>query len=280
MIITQELQQSVLKPINGRLLKEVILNGYLRFVSPKYVSNTAHESIIKIKERYGNIPDNNGYNNVEICNFQNLIYEHSGGFPYVYAFVITAPHTHWDNKKPIVYHYEFDKNRYLIGPQEIDEDKIYTPVSFIFTQFGVLPFEWTDDTIIINENEFITSISVLENMVAYVNEFPSCFGVSINFRFKASLYNFPLISVEHPISDISKYNDLAEILLVNDYENKYGDEKVEQVAWSSIPENRIILNDDEEEIYSIILNSIDKSMSDSDKIKYINEMLKFPESKE
>lgn len=274
MINRQELQQTVLNPISGRLLRDFILDGYLRLISPNYVSNTAQESIIKIKERYGCIPDSNGYNNVEICNYQNLLFEHSGGLPYVYAFVITAPHTHWDSEMPITYHYEFDKNRYLIGPREITDNRIYTPVSFIFTQFGVLPYEWADDSVIINDNEFKSSIIVLQKIFSGLREFPSCFGVSINFRFKTSLYDFPLISIEHPIDGISEKNELAEILLVNDYENKYGDEQVEQVAWTSIPENSIILNDDEEEIYSIILNSIDMSMSDSDKIKHINKILK------
>ncbi|MBK6340963.1 MAG: hypothetical protein IPN93_12780 [Bacteroidetes bacterium] len=262
----------MLQPIKGSLLKQTIQNGYLIFIFQDYVSNTVVEAKEKIRDRYGFVPDADGYNNSDINKLQHLLFKYTGGLPKVHGFVITAPHTHWDNRKPVIYHSDKENNRYIIGPQDIYIDNIYIPVSFVFTPFGILPYEWIDNSIILNESEYDFCIKALHNTEEHITEYPYLFGISLNFRFKKSLYDFPIISVEHPVV-LNNNTELAEILLVKNSADKYGTEMLDQVAWTPVPKDKMQLNQEEEEIYTAILNSM-AELSDVEKIDIINNILK------
>src|ERR1041385_8286283 len=122
---------------------------------------------------------------------------------YAKSLLITAPHTHWGEEK-IVESFDVHRRTYLIGAQP--DARELTPYSFVFSANGAIPYEWADESVPFDREEFAVAsdfIGRLNRLVA--TEFldlPLPLGITIDHRFKKSIFDAQVFSfAETPAAD-------------------------------------------------------------------------------
>ena len=119
--------------------------------------------------------------------------------------LILAPHTHWEISSPIIYTYRTKGNKYFVGCLEIDPNGVYQPVSFVMHYGSVLPYEWIDQSITIDQCELQKNVDIINFLfdTGLVGEEPIGIGIDFRFRHKeatpiADQYNTG--SIEFPVT--------------------------------------------------------------------------------
>ena len=95
-----------------------------------------------------------GNNSQTIALIRNTINELStNDLDYANALSICAPHTHWSDRL-IVESYDAERDVYLNGPKEKEIASQLRPISFVFDLNGPIGYEWADDSVKFNEQEY------------------------------------------------------------------------------------------------------------------------------
>jgi len=205
------------------------------FISRLYSSKLIYgpsESLKVIEEYYGVAPSMDGGNIHHITQIRDLLFELTVDKRILNSFAITAPHTHWIDKKPIILKFDSLTESYIIGQHAVECDREYTPVSFVFADEGLLPYEWVDETVSIDSDEWSTSynlISTLNSQIALLN-FP--LGIALDFRFKSSLFESAKGSLENPMPN----SDFSYISRFSDKLESHRTHTTEQVSWNALSE--------------------------------------------
>jgi len=235
------------QPILGEKLLE-LYPGYLKNVFPNYVSDTPKIAIKKITDYFNVTPSINGNNVSGIVDIRDRLFKLSEKKEFVNAFAIVASHTHWVDRKPIIYHYLKSKNCYIIGTHPINPDSTYHPVSFAFNSNFPLAFEWCEGLSLI-EDEYKIAFDLVNNLNDEIQNKNYPIGISIDFRFKKSLFEKPIASVELPIDETGHdFFGYSKIVSLEYFESTRKGEGTEQVAWHPFSDLILGLNQAEMEI--------------------------------
>jgi hypothetical protein len=199
-----------------RLLAE---GPYFRdLISRGLVSPGPYDARGKIRKICGSIPDFYGEGCDAFSSMRRIFASHLAGTVYAHAFVITAPHTHW-GPKPIVYRC-ISKEMYQVGPLDFFSDlKELWPVSFVFAEEGLLPYEWAE---VISEeqmNGYGDVLGLLQGihqtlLAPELDVERRSFGAALNFRFKSLLEPALFPTMEEPgkgILSIDRRPNLSDI---------------------------------------------------------------------
>lgn len=210
---------------------------FAELIRQGYVSQGPEEAIERINSRFGTIAQQTGVNVPGIANLRKFIHGQSAkeGIALANALSIIAPHTHWP-PAPIVYSWDAENERYWVGPlRDVGE---ITPVSFIFTPEGPLPYEWADEKTIGFANG---ELGLLHRVLLDVNSevvrrfaMPFPLGLSFHFRFK-SLFEPPLVPTMEVPDEISGLS----YIVPDAFSDSLSEVSVGQVGWSAhtVPAN-------------------------------------------
>lgn len=188
------------------------------------------------------------------------------------ALSIVIAHSHWPLDKAIIYKYL--DGRYIIGPFKILDEKLYTPVSFLISGQCIYPYEWTDETIAIDHEEWSEAMRAILNIC---QNFPENLGLTVNidFRYKASLFDISTGSVENPVEDpVHEYCGFSEIFSLKVWNSMQLNTHVEGVSWHPWSDEFYKLTDEEEEILSSINEELSKIGTEKERDAYISNLIK------
>ena len=278
------LVSSLLKPISGKYLLEKY-SQHSKLVFPDYVSRIPKIALKKIEEKFKFYPSLSGNNISGIVDIRDYIFEISNSKNFSNVFVITAPHTHWNLDKPIIYRYFEDKNEYIIGQHNIKKNVIYYPVSFAFYKDYPLAYEWLESTSDIIQKDFQTIYSAIIKINSKFknNNYP--LGIAIDFRFKKSIFKKAIPTVELVIDDDKNYEFYKFSRIVSrEFFNSSPLAKktiLEQVGWNSVSDLFLKLNKEETEILNEVRQfvSAENEKTTLKKIDEIKEKLNFKKQK-
>lgn len=269
-MIQQEDQSGLLSPLKGSdLIYLYTLISDTLF--PGFVSENPGVAVEKVERFFSVRPNLDGNNISGITEIRDNIFETADNTEVINAFTIIAPHTHWRDNKPIIYHYNKVRDRYIIGPHAIDPDKIYTPVSFVFYKGNPLPFEWADYTCAIDEKEFIRCKEIIIKLNEEYSGRHLPLGIAVDFRFKKSLFiNFGA-TVEIPEeNEVSPDYGFSYILSHDSFVEEQAGKATEQVAWHARSIRTLSLTKDEEKLLSDLRRLIDSVENENEKSGLLN----------
>ena len=137
--------------------------------------------------------------------------------------------------------YDAARGMYLVGPSRPAGS--LTPYSFVFSKDGPAPYEWADITVPIDVGEvaevvdFACRLNAL--VVAQVPQLPIPLGITIDHRFKTSIWAEQVYSFAEGASD--EHNGRAVVEPVVDSVIHANPERpgTVQVAWSAFPEDEL-----------------------------------------
>lgn len=192
---------------------------------PRLVATSPEDAVARLARTFGERPTLSGRGNPGIAAFREWLFDHTGNGRSKDALMLVAPHTHWDEGLPIVYRAP-SPGRYLVGPTRIVPDAIYHPVSFVFAEGGALAYEWADPSIGLGDSELAALYPTIDAAAERFWREGWPLGVTINFRFKASLFDDrPVDNIEREIAgDPDEQSEIvqADTAVVRD---------ILQVAW-------------------------------------------------
>ena len=260
------------EPISGKTLLE-IYPEYSKLVYQSFVSDTPGIAIKRITNFFNQPPSINGNNIFGIVDIRDTLFKVSKQKEFVNAFAIVASHTHWKDRKPITYHFLQEENRYIIGTHSINPAKTYYPVSFAFNDKFPLAFEWCESKLI-NENELKVAAEIVIELNKSVAKKMYPIGIAIDFRFKSSLFEKPVPSIELPIDETkNEFYGYSEIITLEYFEANQQGEETEQVAWQPFSDLMLGLDEDELEVLNN-LRFLVSSEKNEDAVKIIDKLNK------
>ncbi|OJW77925.1 MAG: hypothetical protein BGO69_10775 [Bacteroidetes bacterium 46-16] len=224
---------TLLNPITGVELNSLFNNvDFVQSIYTTRVSPDPSLAVERIARFYGVKPSVSGDNVSDMITIREKLVEIASDASILYAFALTAPHTHWPVGKPVIYSFISNKDCYHIGHLTIKEDCFYTPTSFVFSEDGPIPYEWADETIVIDKHELQQCYEIVHaiNSNLLIKELP--IGIAIDFRFRNSLKKWPQRSLEFPSSNPS-HSVIQRGLVEN---NVNLNTSMEQVSWHALSE--------------------------------------------
>lgn len=269
--------------INGKALIDKYWNeDVIHSLIPNYIADSPNMAMDKIFQNTGLYPSVEGGNIELIEKIRKLIYETSTHKKAYNSLLINAPHTHWESLKPVVYSFDAHKNRYIVGPEEIDQNRIYFPVSFAITNKGLIPYEWCDDS-----NKFFEGyrkVYLHIDKISRIIEDNNFLGISVAFRFKRNLYEYSYPTIEVPLNYLeptyiseksciillSKYLEIKGLDSINLEKNYIYD--IRQVSWHSKSHLFLNLNQTEEEIYLKLKCILEECKTEEERDNFFKKM--------
>jgi hypothetical protein len=124
--------------IEGARLRELFDRRENISLLSKHIFPEPEAALEAIRIKFSEVPNKSGASNLEIIYIRDHMFSYFD-YTLIQNLVITAPHTHWGFNSPTIISYDTDKDAYLIGPQNINLSQIYRPVTFIFTEIGLIP---------------------------------------------------------------------------------------------------------------------------------------------
>lgn len=248
-------QKFLTRPISGtELLFLFKTTNYANLLFKDRIVFGADTAIEQIEKKLGERPLASGDNISEIQNIRDLLFADSNSMLDLNGLTIIAPHTHWQKKAPVIYSFLPEKQGYVVGPQQIKNNITYTPVSFVFSEEFPLCYEWIDETILLDKREWQESFNIIRKLNEMLSLEKSLFGIAIDFRFRSSLKEEPVSSLELPVDFEQEGIDKDFSFIVNQSKKieRNGPSVIDQVAWH--PFSRKFYNFSEDEM--AILESI------------------------
>lgn len=252
------------KSYSGNELYSLISEDYFDELYQKHVHKEPDTALKFIAEYFGEAVDELGSNNIAISLIRDVVAQFFEAQQQAYFIMIVAPHTHWDVNRPIIYSNDDTLRRYLVGLQHIDASAEYRAVSFVFSEMEILPYEWIDRSIKIDPDE----LSYAYEAVGEIFKSTDCsqwpFGISIDFRFKQSLFDCCKNTIESSTlnENILKITEACE-----------DDQYLVQVGWSA---NTISpykgLSNNGYRVLNNLQDQLDTIEQSSDKIKFVDEL--------
>jgi hypothetical protein len=193
---------------------------------------------------------------------------------YARCLLITAPHTHW-GERTIVESFDAERREYSIGSEA--SRGALVPFSFVFSAEGAIPYEWADGTVPVESPEFSEAWEFVRRLnalvVAECSELPVPLGVTIDHRFKKSIFDRQIFSfAETPPADKGGpaiVRALVESVVETNptYPGKL------QAAWFSAPEAEAVDALDERELAALArLEQILAGQSPEEALSFVAEL--------
>jgi hypothetical protein len=240
--------------ILGKNLRSNFKNNILKSDYLKNLSDSPNEALHKIYLKHGSIPSESGHNLPIIKDLRDKLFDYDPEKKFCFAFMLTAPHTHWDKANPIII--EKLGNYYFIGNKSPEVNKKFIPVSFFIDNQDIFAYEWASESCEINLDEANECINFLKDFVKTNKLENEGFGISLNFRFKGLYEKKLFANIENPFNGkISGYEEVSIIEIIsNNSKKKDLDKSSEQVSWHFISDLNHNLNKQEIEILNIFRN--------------------------
>lgn len=149
---------------------------------------------------------------------------------FIPAFIVIAPHSHW-SAGVLVERYDSELARYWLGPSEINGP--LRPYSFAFSATGLVPYEYADESVPIDDRLYQRAIAMVRSVEAkiisegQIEQFAGL-GLSIDHRFKAIGERTLFSTMEHQCHQT--HMAYVEIDLEVGFRAKIG---IGQVGWSA-----------------------------------------------
>ena len=263
-----------IRPVKGFELKHFYYELYLcNHLFPDLVAKNPEYALSLIKEKYNTLPDVNGNNITAITEIRNLLYNNVAEKEKINAFAIVAAHTHWEEMKPVIYKYFKDSNIYIIGQHLINDSEMYVPTSFVFSKDYALPYEWTDSSISIHPNEWTDAYSIISDVAKRITFDTIPFGMSIDFRFKESLFETSKQSFEIPISDKGDIHyGFSMIMNRTAYDDRTEVGDAEQVAWHPHSDLSLGLSYNEKEILMQLRLKLNEFSTEEQRLEFLSKL--------
>lgn len=262
----------MLKKITGKSLFDLAQSGYFDIIYPEYVSESVNAGLKKIEIFFGTRPNAYGSNIDAFKEIRDSIFLLSKGSNIINSLNIAIPHTHWEGQNPVIYRFQEKSNKYIIGHHPPDLSKEYFPVSFVFSEKEVLPYEWLEYDSKIKEKEFYQAYDLLIELhkKTAVNKWP--LGVNIDCRFKATLSQESVPTVEVPLNE-DDLEGFAFVQKYSEYIQTDGPEHTDQVAWPAISELSYNLKPNELNILRNLRSKMSELSSDLERELFLNRFL-------
>ena len=222
-----------LNPLRGKDLIDFFYSDLFQneVVKKDRIAQGATEALERIKAHYECDLSQDGHSLQAVQKIRDKLYTICGNPKMVNPYTILAPHVHWHDIKPTIYISQ-KKDEYIIGQHDIKDSSLYYPVTFIFSEMGLIPFEWAEQSIEINKTEHKEIVAVLVELNSSLGTVNSPLGIAIDFRFKKSLFDSPTGSLELPISDTEHpYCGYSKIVPRIEHLSKNDSLEFEQVSW-------------------------------------------------
>lgn len=264
-------QEELLKVISGKRLNLLFNSKQYRDLISSRIIYGPSNSVDKVTTYYGVEASSNGSTIKDIVEIRELLFNISNGHQLLNSLVLTAPHTHWKTKSPIIYLVERDY--YIIGAHNLIDEEMYIPVSFIFGQHSPIPYEWiSSSSIKFDEKEIIQCISYVKELNKQLENKDIPLGIAIDFRFKETLTQESIRSIEIP----DKRNPDFSTILNGTVKIEELEGNVEQVSWHALSDR--IYGFNEKELSAIndmraFLNNIEDNNKQIEWIKLLQDNL-------
>jgi len=242
----------IFESISGSELADEYARGYFETLKP-FVSSNPKRAIEKIVSEYGEFPSPSGDNIPVFDEIRQRISFFDRGLNINNGLMIVAPHTHWDENLPILISKENDT--YLLSEKRPLTRELYHPVSYTFSNMGLLPYEWADSTAEIPIDDLIRLWRFLEdefgsNQSAYFG-----LGISINYRFKRPLDENVISTTEFQGPEADGDGG-AVIYRAEAAATVFDVTRLEQVGWTSKDNKNKNFSEKEQQAYSMVQNYI------------------------
>jgi hypothetical protein len=226
--------QRLLHPVTGEQLRKLFYSTAYQteVVNKERIAEGATAALEKIEKHYGTELSSDGNSLPELQKIRDRLFAVvNGSAEKIEPYTILAPHVHWHDVKPTIY-IAGGHDEYIIGQHDIHSSKTYYPVTFIFSPFGPIPFEWAEQSIPIHEDELSEILETLVALNSSLQPLDCPFGIAIDFRFKKSLFDAAVGSLELPITDEEHpYRGFSRIVPRLAFQRKNGTIESEQVSW-------------------------------------------------
>ena len=192
------------------------------------VAPSAEEALRRIILKYGALPNKWGTDNADIVRIRNLLHNRcNDDQALANGFVIYAPHTHWDPRRPIIIWQNATGDVFEIGNKQVPTEFNYLPVSFVFRNMRAIPYEWLElshDSNVLDVEMHSEALSIIDQLCEVADGGP--FGISVHFKFKPifSRLIVPTQEInEGTLSAVARLGSAA-----------YDSKTFEQVGWHAI----------------------------------------------
>lgn len=275
-------QVEIAERLNGIVSGKKLATGfaasdYLDKLFPK-IADDPYLAADAIKDFFDAPPAINGDNISGFTALRDKLFSICTDTKWINSLILMAPHTHWEDRVPTIYQFDTDKDYYVIGPHEIEENEEYIPVSFVFSDMGPLPYEWAHKSINLDRKEWKIAFDLIAelNDLVWSENYP--IGVSIDFRFKESIFEFGKSTVELPINEKDPaFEDFAYITRLEDHMEEVkqtnGEDNSVQVSWHPRSEKLYAFSSKEMDIMDSLRKELG-AMNEEERMQYIKELEK------
>jgi hypothetical protein len=205
-----------------------------------YIAPSPSLALEKIRRRFACELTVRGDDCAGIMALRRLIASIDSERRYAKCLLITAPHTHWGEEK-IVESFDAQRRTYLIGarPGALE----LTPYSFVFSGKSAIPYEWADESVPIEQEEFALAWNFIDRLnrrvAAEFPDLPIPLGVTIDHRFKKSIFDAQVFSfAETPAADTQGLSVVRALIESVVEDNPVYPGRV-QAAWFAAPDEPV-----------------------------------------
>lgn len=209
---------------NGEVLGEQFAK-LLPLISD-YIASSPATARLKLAEGRG-LPDQSGRSNRLIAAVRSAVADLVPTHLRC-AFAIVAPHSHWDEHLPLVYSFDACVDAYRLTPLVPLGGQCYRAVSFAFGLEQPLAYEWADQTIAMQDDDYHAALQSVRLVHRAIDCAPGAIGLSLNFRFRSLSSHLLPATVEVPGEQDGR--TYGEIRLAT-HALDAPDAVFEQVAW-------------------------------------------------
>ena len=241
--------------LNGRELAELALSGYFPGLRQSRLAPDPVSAIERIVSTFGVRPSRLGTNVPGITAIREAIWAVTHDAVIANGLVIIAPHTHWSSNLPIVI--SANGQGYRIGPTTPLDEGRYTPVSFVFSLQGPLPYEWADDSIAFGQADLERMWRAIGDICEALASHDWPLGLSLNFRSKNLFGEEPVATLEYPENADVTNEGPALISRVDEAIRSHDDSSFDQVAWHGYSDSAYSLEADEREVLAEFRRRLD-----------------------
>lgn len=260
------------RPLSGNRLIE-FFEQYSSILFPNLVSQSPELATQRAEKYFGTELTQAATNIPSLAEIRNHIYECSPEIRVIDSFTIVLPHTHWKKRTPIIYSFDKPNKRYIIGPHQIIERETYIPVSFAFYKGTAIPYEWADETVGIDLKEFDTCLEIIQKVASKYDCIYFPFGISIDFRFKATLFSTFGGTVEIPETDEnSPLAEFSYIIAQTAFDRSDMNLSLAQVAWHPHSDKILNLNEEETDLLTELRKLLSNANSDIERNQILTEI--------
>ena len=191
--------------------------------------------------------------------------------------LLTAPHTHWSPETLIIAVHDPEQNCLFIGANDIQDDWIYAPVSFVFVDQTPVPYEF----FCLDGNSI--DVEVLDEFFSLLPTVAECLdsakdGLGFSYDYRSAV--FPNDTLRSTVE--SDFNEDVGIVMTSScFERMEGSSELEKaisVAWPALTKIRIDALDTEEKgIFAQLSAQISNCNSEEERALMLEQLISFLE---